>query len=193
MPMAWEPVPLYVVQDKIKMKDKLLKEISNQALEFKSLYAQYHDIYVTAESLTAGLIGASIVEIPGSSAWFDRGFITYSNEAKMELLEVKDETIRAYGAVSEDTVKQMVKGALEHSSLATVGVSVSGIAGPDGGSDLKPVGTVWMGFMRKGKEPVAHCYHFSGDREDVRLKTVLRALQGLSALTQNHSPVFSDL
>ena len=102
------------------MKDKLLKQISNRALEFKSLYAKYHDIYVTAESLTAGFIGASIVEIPGSSAWFDRGFITYSNEAKMELLDVKDETLKTVGAVSEDTVKQMVKGALLHSSLAAL-------------------------------------------------------------------------
>lgn len=175
------------------MKDKLLKEISNLALEFKSLYAKYHDIYVTAESLTAGLIGASIVEIPGSSAWFDRGFITYSNEAKMELLDVKDETLKTVGAVSEDTVKQMVKGALLHSSLATVGVSVSGIAGPDGGSEAKPVGTVWVGLMKKGEEPIAHCFHFTGDREEVRLKTVLRALEGLAAITQGKTPNFSDL
>ena len=166
------------------MKDKLLKEISNRALEFKSLYAKYHDIYVTAESLTAGFIGASIVEIPGSSAWFDRGFITYSNEAKMELLDVKDETLKTVGAV---------KGALLHSSLATVGVSVSGIAGPDGGSEAKPVGTVWMGLMRKGEEPIAHCFHFTGDREDVRLKTVLRALEGLAAITQGKTLNFSDL
>lgn len=167
--------------------------ISNQALEFKSLYVQHHDVYVTAESLTAGLIGASIVEIPGSSAWFDRGFITYSNEAKMELLDVKEDTLKSVGAVSEDTVKQMVKGALSHSSLATVGVSVSGIAGPDGGSAQKPVGTVWMGLMRKGEEPLAHCFHFKGDREEVRLKTVLRALESLAALTQGKTPNFSDL
>lgn len=191
--MVLELVQLYVVQDKNKMKDKLLKEISNLALEFKSLYAKYHDIYVTAESLTAGFIGASIVEIPGSSAWFDRGFITYSNEAKMELLDVKDETLKTVGAVSEDTVKQMVRGALLHSSLATVGVSVSGIAGPDGGSEAKPVGTVWMGLMRKGEEPIAHCFHFTGDREEVRLKTVLRALEGLAALTQGKTLNFSDL
>lgn len=191
--MVLELVQLYVVQDKNKMKDKLLKEISNRALEFKSLCAKYHDIYVTAESLTAGFIGASIVEIPGSSAWFDRGFITYSNEAKMELLDVKDETLKTVGAVSEDTVKQMVKGALLHSSLATVGVSVSGIAGPDGGSEAKPVGTVWMGLMRKGEEPIAHCFHFTGDREEVRLKTVLRALEGLATLTQGKTLNFSDL
>ena len=191
--MVLELVQLYVVLDKNKMKDKLLKEISNLALEFKSLYAKYNDIYVTAESLTAGFIGASIVEIPGSSAWFDRGFITYSNEAKMELLDVKDETLKTVGAVSEDTVKQMVKGALLHSSLATVGVSVSGIAGPDGGSEAKPVGTVWMGLMKKGEEPIAHCFHFTGDREEVRLKTVLRALEGLATLTQGKTLNFSDL
>ena len=123
----------------------------------------------------------------------DRGFITYSNEAKMELLDVKDETLKTVGAVSEDTVKQMVRGALLHSSLATVGVSVSGIAGPDGGSEAKPVGTVWMGLMRKGEEPIAHCFHFTGDREEVRLKTVLRALEGLAALTQGKTLNFSDL
>ena len=111
----------------------------------------------------------------------------------MELLDVKDETLKTVGAVSEDTVKQMVKGALLHSSLATVGVSVSGIAGPDGGSEAKPVGTVWMGLMRKGEEPIAHCFHFTGDREEVRLKTVLRALEGLVALTQGKTLNFSDL
>lgn len=143
----------------------------------------HHEVYVTAESLTAGLIGASIVEMPGSSAYFDRGFITYSNEAKMELLEVKEETLKNFGAVSEQTVNEMVTGALKHSSLATIGVAVSGIAGPDGGSALKPVGTVWMACMKKGLSPKAICCHFEGDREDVRLQTVKKALELLIELT----------
>ena len=170
------------------MKESLLKEITNTAREFESLSAEYGEIYVTAESLTAGFIGASIVEIPGSSGWFDRGFITYSNESKMELLEVKEDTLKSVGAVSEETAVQMVEGALKHSSLATIGVSVTGIAGPDGGSEQKPVGTVWMGLMKKGKKAYAHCFHFKGDREEIRLQTTLMALKGLKALTMNKDP-----
>ncbi|WP_406018475.1 CinA family protein [Succinivibrio sp.] len=170
------------------MKESLLKEISNTVREFKSLSAEYGEIYVTAESLTAGFIGASIVEIPGSSGWFDRGFITYSNESKMELLEVKEDTLKSVGAVSEETAVQMVEGALKHSSLATIGVSVTGIAGPDGGSEQKPVGTVWMGLMKKGQKAYAHCFHFKGDREEIRLQTTLMALKGLKALTMNKDP-----
>ena len=170
------------------MKEYLLKEITNTAREFESLSAEYGEIYVTAESLTAGFIGASIVEIPGSSGWFDRGFITYSNESKMELLEVKEDTLKSVGAVSEETAVQMVEGALKHSSLATIGVSVTGIAGPDGGSEQKPVGTVWMGLMKKGQKAYAHCFHFKGDREEIRLQTTLMALKGLKALTMNKDP-----
>ena len=170
------------------MKESLLKEITNTAREFESLSAEYGEIYVTAESLTAGFIGASIVEIPGSSGWFDRGFITYSNESKKELLEVKEDTLKSVGAVSEETAVQMVEGALKHSSLATIGVSVTGIAGPDGGSEQKPVGTVWMGLMKKGQKAYAHCFHFKGDREEIRLQTTLMALKGLKALTMNKDP-----
>ena len=170
------------------MKESLLKEITNTAREFESLSAEYGEIYVTAESLTAGFIGASIVEIPGSSGWFDRGFITYSNESKMELLEVKEDTLKSVGAVSEETAVQMVEGALKHSSLATIGVSVTGIAGPDGGSEQIPVGTVWMGLMKKGQKAYAHCFHFKGDREEIRLQTTLMALKGLKALTMNKDP-----
>ena len=175
------------------MKESLIREISSVASEFKSLSSQYGDVYVTAESLTAGFIGASVVEIPGSSGWFDRGFITYSNESKMELLEVKEETLKTVGAVSEETAVQMVEGALKHSSLATIGVSVTGIAGPDGGSVQKPVGTVWMGLMKKGHKAYAHCFHFKGDREEIRLQTTLMALKGLKALTLGDDPetVFS--
>ncbi len=161
-------------------------------MEFKELSSQFHDIYVTAESLTAGAIASSIVDVSGSSQWFDRGFVTYSNEAKMELLGVSPDTLKTVGAVSEETARQMVGGALAHSSLATVGVSVTGIAGPDGGSDLKPVGTVWMGLMRKGGSSLAVHFVFTGDRRTVRDKTVLAALIGLKALTMNTKPDFSE-
>ncbi|MGN1281473.1 MAG: CinA family protein [Succinivibrio sp.] len=174
------------------MKTQLLKEISSLSYELKDVYAVCKDVYATAESLTAGFIGASIVEVSGSSAWFDRGFITYSNEAKMELLGVKDETLRSYGAVSEQTVMQMVSGALQHSSVANVAVAVSGIAGPDGGTDKKPVGTVWMAVMKKGQLPHVHCFHFSGDRETVRLKTTLCALKAIIRLSRNEEELFIE-
>ena len=174
------------------MKEKLLQEIKQAALELKKLSNTYKEMYVTAESLTAGFIGASIVEIPGSSLYFDRGFITYSNEAKMEVLGVKAETLRSFGAVSGPTVEQMVEGAINHASLATIGVAVSGIAGPDGGSAQKPVGTVWMGLKRKDSDVITNCYHFKGDREEVRLKTTLEAIKGLIALTKKEEPMFND-
>ena len=167
------------------MKNQLLSRITALSSELLSLSKNHKAVYVTAESLTAGLIGASIVEMPGSSAYFDRGFITYSNEAKMELLGVNETTLAAFGAVSENTVIEMVQGALNHSSLANTGVAVSGIAGPDGGSVKKPVGTVWIAAMKKGEPPVTECCHFEGDREDVRLQTVIRALEFLKDLTIN--------
>ncbi|MGN0901974.1 MAG: CinA family protein [Succinivibrio sp.] len=170
------------------MYKSLEQQVSELSYLLKDLFPKFHDIYVTAESLTAGFIGASIVEVPGSSAWFDRGFITYSNEAKMELLGVKKESLESFGAVSEPVVEQMVEGALLHSSLANVGVAVSGIAGPDGGSAQKPVGTVWMAVMRKGEKCHTHCFHFTGDRTEIRLKTTIEALKALIAVTSSKAP-----
>jgi nicotinamide-nucleotide amidase len=136
---------------------------------------------VTAESCTGGLIAGLLTEIPGSSAVVDRGFVVYSNDAKEELLGVPDETLAAHGAVSEATARAMAVGALK-ASRADVAVSVTGVAGPDGGSAEKPVGLVWFGCARRGGAPVTREERF-GDigRGAVRLASVRVALALLEA------------
>jgi len=129
----------------------------------------------TAESCTGGLIAAALTETPGSSAVFERGFVTYSNEAKMELLGVPAATLSAHGAVSEETARAMAEGALAH-SRADAAVAVTGIAGPDGGSAEKPVGLVHFAAARKGKETRHLARVFPGDRAAVRAATVETAL-----------------
>jgi nicotinamide-nucleotide amidase len=131
-----------------------------------------------AESCTGGAIAAAITDIAGSSQWFERGFVTYSNQAKQEMLGVRGETLAAQGAVSEATVREMVDGALAHSA-AQVAVAVSGVAGPGGGTDAKPVGTVCLAWGVAGGEVRVCTEHFPGDRAAVRAHTVRRALQGL--------------
>jgi nicotinamide-nucleotide amidase len=132
-----------------------------------------------AESCTGGWIAQAVTMVPGSSHWFDRGFVTYSNDAKQAMLGVRPETLSRYGAVSEQTVLEMAAGALDRSS-ARVAVAVSGVAGPDGGSTDKPVGTVWIAWaLRNGGLRAQRC-QFAGDRDDVRRQSVIRALQGLS-------------
>ncbi len=133
---------------------------------------------VTVESCTGGWIAKCITDMAGSSEWFDRGFVTYTNEAKQQMLNVTEKSLADYGAVSEEVVKEMVAGALEESS-ATIAVSVSGVAGPDGGSDEKPVGTVWLAWKRKDATAVAGQFEFEGDREEVRRQAVIVALLGL--------------
>ena len=131
-----------------------------------------------AESCTGGGIAAAVTDIAGSSQWFDRGFVTYSNQAKQDMLGVASETLESHGAVSEQTVREMVAGALSRSE-AQVSVAVSGIAGPGGGTDEKPVGTVYIAWQVEGREPVVRTEHFGGDRASVREQTVRSALQGL--------------
>ena len=138
-----------------------------------------------AESCTGGGIAAAVTDIAGSSQWFDRGFVTYSNQAKQDMLGVASETLECHGAVSEQTVREMVTGALSRSG-AQVGVAVSGIAGPGGGTDEKPVGTVCIAWQVEGGEPVVRTEHFSGDRHSVREQTVLCALQGLLDAVGQH-------
>ena len=129
----------------------------------------------TAESCTGGLIAAALTAIAGSSEVVDRGFVTYSNEAKTELVGVPAEMIAAHGAVSEPVARRMAEGALA-GSLADIAVSVTGVAGPGGGSAEKPVGLVWIGCARKGRATVAERHVFGGDRSSVRAQTVVRAL-----------------
>jgi nicotinamide-nucleotide amidase len=132
----------------------------------------------TAESCTGGLVAGAITEIAGSSGWFDRGFVTYSNEAKVELLGVAAATIRRFGAVSEETAREMAAGALA-ASRAKLAVAVTGIAGPDGGTPDKPVGTVCFAWARRGGAVEAATRRFPGGRAEVRAATVAAALQGL--------------
>ena len=138
-------------------------------------------VLTTAESCTGGWIGEAVTMIAGSSTWYDRGFITYTNAAKQQMLGVKAATLRQHGAVSEETVREMAAGALA-ASAAQIAVSVSGVAGPTGGTPDKPVGTVCIGWARKGGTRRAETCRFDGDREAVRRQSVIRALQGLLEL-----------
>ena len=139
----------------------------------------------TAESCTGGLIAAACTELSGSSAWFERGFVTYSNEAKIESLGVDAPLVLRHGAVSEEVARAMVQGAIVH-SRAQVAVAVTGVAGPTGGSLDKPVGTVWFGWS-VGGQVQTRMRHFAGDRAAVRAATVRHALQHLLVLLQ-HRP-----
>ena len=132
----------------------------------------------TAESCTGGLIAALFTEIPGSSDVFERGFITYSNTAKMQMLGVPRDMLDTYGAVSEQVARAMAQGALAHSQAA-VAVAVTGIAGPGGGSADKPVGTVWLGWCVAGQVRT-ECLHLAGDRAAVRQASVAHALGRLA-------------
>jgi nicotinamide-nucleotide amidase len=131
----------------------------------------------TAESCTGGLIAATCTDLTGSSQWFDRGFVTYSNAAKTDMLGVDAALIAQFGAVSEPVAAAMAQGAVKHSA-AQVSVAVTGVAGPAGGSAEKPVGTIWIGWCVNGQTTTELC-HFDGDRAMVRTLTVQRALQGL--------------
>jgi nicotinamide-nucleotide amidase len=132
----------------------------------------------TAESCTGGWIAKTVTDIAGSSTWFDCGMAAYSYEAKQGLLGVRPQTLEEFGAVSRETVIEMVSGALVHSG-AGVAVAVTGIAGPGGGTEDKPVGTVWIAWKRRGGYPRAELFHFDGDRESVRRQTVAAALEGI--------------
>ncbi len=135
----------------------------------------------TAESCTGGGVAQAITEISGSSEWFERGFVTYSNESKCELLGVSPETISEHGAVSEAVVREMVIGALRHSH-AQVALAVTGIAGPTGGTPQKPVGTVWFAWAMRDGEVHARVHHLPGNRADVRKESVHIALHGVLEL-----------
>lgn len=142
---------------------------------------EHHHTLVTAESCTGGWIAKMLTDIAGSSAWFECGMAAYSYEAKQALLGVRPETLEHHGAVSRETVIEMVSGALVHSG-ATLAVAVTGIAGPGGGTDDKPVGTVWVAWKRRGGYPKAEVFHFHGNRDAVRRQTVAAALRGMIAL-----------
>lgn len=148
---------------------------STQALA--AILIENNWLMTTAESCTGGLIAAACTDLAGSSQWFERGWVTYSNAAKTELLGVPADLIARHGAVSEAVVRAMAEGAVAHSH-AQVAVAVTGVAGPSGGSPDKPVGTVWLGWCVAGQTHT-ECRHFSGDRAAVRQATVDHALAQL--------------
>jgi nicotinamide-nucleotide amidase len=134
----------------------------------------------TAESCTGGLIAGAITDVSGSSGWFDRGFVTYSNEAKIEMLGVRAETLAKHGAVSEATAREMAAGALARSA-ADLAVAVTGVAGPTGGTPDKPVGMVCLAWAKRDKPVDSVTRYFDGDRQQIRHKTVEAALDRLLA------------
>ena len=152
---------------------QLVEQLAGQLLEKKRRVC-------TAESCTGGLIAKSFTDLAGSSAWFERGFVTYSNEAKTEMLGVDESVINLYGAVSEAVASAMARGALQHSA-ADYAIAVTGVAGPDGGSVEKPVGTVWLGLASKN-QAVAEKFQLKGDRHSVREQTLLIAVRRLIEL-----------
>lgn len=152
------------------MHEQLIQQLAKQLLEAQIMVA-------TAESCTGGGIAAAFTDLAGSSAWFDAGFVTYSNQAKMHMLGVQESTLISHGAVSEPVVREMVAGAVANSQ-AQLAVAVSGIAGPGGGSEEKPVGTVWFAWGDEDKQVTERCV-FAGNRQQVREQAVHRAIQGL--------------
>ena len=151
---------------------------TQQAEQLAELLLKSSTKLVTAESCTGGGLAEILTRLPGSSAWFERGFVTYSNDAKMELLNVNLKTLELYGAVSEETAKEMVIGAVNNSH-AQNGVSITGIAGPDGGTEEKPIGTVCLAWYLVENNIKTTRIIFEGDRQSIREQSCLLALQGL--------------
>ncbi|NCT40875.1 MAG: CinA family protein [Alphaproteobacteria bacterium] len=147
--------------------DKLAEKLINKNM-----------MLVTAESCTGGLLASALTKKAGASAYFERGFITYSNESKTEQLDVHENIILLHGAVSDETAEAMAIGALKHSN-AQISVSITGVAGPEGGSADKPVGTVYFGFSVAGGSSVSTRNLFAGSREDIQKQATMAALQAL--------------
>ncbi len=155
--------------------DQELVELANKIAEALS---ERQLMLTTAESCTGGWMAKVLTDIPGSSHWFERGFVTYTNQSKQEMLEVSATSLDEYGAVSVQTVAEMAQGALKHSH-AQLSVAISGIAGPGGATADKPVGMVCFAWAMAGQEVLSRVEYFEGDREQIRRKAVLAALQGV--------------
>ncbi|MGB9092642.1 MAG: nicotinamide-nucleotide amidase [Gallionella sp.] len=162
--------------------------MDNLAAQIGALLKSHGLMLATAESCTGGGVAQAITEVAGSSAWFERGFVTYSNLSKQQMLGVRESTLKQHGAVSEMTVREMVAGALQHSS-AQVALAISGIAGPDGGTAEKPVGTVWFAWGLKDGETRAQRLQLDGNRAEVRAQAVNIALQGIADLLKNRTEI----
>jgi len=153
-------------------------QLENLAAEVGARLQKSGQVLVTAESCTGGWVGQCLTAIAGSSAWYDGGFITYSNTAKMTLLAVPESTLKRHGAVSEATARAMAEGALGRSA-AHWSLAITGIAGPAGGSRKKPVGTVCFAWAQRDGGCVVETCHFEGDRQNVRAQAVSHALSGI--------------
>ena len=152
--------------------------LAHRAVALAAELKAYGRMFATAESCTGGWIAKVCTDLAGSSAWFERGLVTYSNRAKAEMLGVRASTLERYGAVSEMVAAEMARGA-RSAAHVDYAVAVTGIAGPDGGSPDKPVGTVCFGWVGPDDEPETETLRFEGDREDVRRQTVAHALDGM--------------
>ncbi|XTZ40460.1 nicotinamide-nucleotide amidase [Salmonella enterica] len=157
------------------MTDNELMQLSEQV--GRALKARGATL-TTAESCTGGWVAKVLTDVAGSSAWFERGFVTYSNQAKSEMVGVATKTLEQHGAVSEPVVVEMAIGALK-AARADFAIAISGIAGPDGGSEAKPVGTVWFAFATSAGQGITQCECFEGDREAVRRQATSYALRTL--------------
>lgn len=151
-------------------------DISNAAQDLANFLTLSDSKIVTAESCTGGGVAQVLTDISGSSAWFDRGFISYSNLSKTEMLTVDTDIIKQYGAVSYQVASLMAAGALQHSH-ADYAIAITGIAGPAGGSPEKPVGTVYIAVQKQQSEAIVSLEHFSGNRAEIRAQAILKALQ----------------
>jgi len=158
------------------------KDVINLTRVLGEKFLMQSIILTTVESCTGGLLAAQLTNIPGSSSWFDRGFITYSNQSKVDCVKVKKVTINKYGAVSQQTANEMALGAINNSQ-GNLGLSITGIAGPSGGSKMKPVGTVFFAIAKKENVIFEYEAFFDGNRVDIREKALLFALNQLLALT----------
>ena len=164
------------------MNQKKLERISSELGELLKL-KDYS--FTCAESCTGGRVGHALTSISGSSEWFGSSFVTYSYEAKTQILGVCSEDLDSFGAVSEEIVEQMVSGAL-HKSGANVGVAISGIAGPAGATDTKPVGTVCFAWKMDGQDVITSTEYFTGERNEIRYSSVERALMGTIELVKKN-------
>jgi len=163
-----------------------LKELESLSSELGALLNKKNYFFTTAESCTGGWVGQSLTSVPGSSSWYGCGFITYSNIAKHKILEVSKDTLNNHGAVSQEVVEEMVIGAL-NKSRANLGVAISGIAGPGGGTPERPVGTVCLAWKLNNLPPLSITEVFDGSREEVRFKSVSKALEEAISLLKNYN------
>ena len=154
-------------------------DLHKLAIQVGKSLSQHSIMLTTAESCTGGLLSQTITSVPDSSTWFERGFVTYSNQAKLEMLQVSSSTLEKFDAVSEETVIEMAEGALFKAGDADVSVAITGYAGPTGGTENAPLGTIWFAIAGTEKETITFRQRFIGNREEVRREAVVFILQKL--------------